>query len=109
MTTFTAEIDAMTTAGAYVVGRNMFGPRRGEWDLDWTGWWGPEPLSRVGVRGDAPSAGTAAAGIVPITLGRGERIFEGVTTGNFEFGHVRRTDHVVHLTLLARRESPRAS
>lgn len=29
--------------GAYVMGRNMFGPGRGEWDLDWTGWWGPEP------------------------------------------------------------------
>jgi dihydrofolate reductase len=29
--------------GAYVMGRNMFGPIRGEWDEDWTGWWGPEP------------------------------------------------------------------
>ena len=29
--------------GAYVMGRNMFGPGRGEWDLDWTGWWGDEP------------------------------------------------------------------
>ena len=29
--------------GAYVMGRNMFGPGRGEWDLDWTGWWGEEP------------------------------------------------------------------
>ncbi len=25
------------------MGRNMFGPGRGEWDLEWTGWWGPEP------------------------------------------------------------------
>jgi dihydrofolate reductase len=25
------------------MGRNMFGPGRGEWDPDWTGWWGPEP------------------------------------------------------------------
>ena len=24
--------------GAYVMGRNMFGPIRGEWDLSWTGW-----------------------------------------------------------------------
>jgi dihydrofolate reductase len=31
------------TPGAYVMGRNMFAPGRGEWDLDWTGWWGPEP------------------------------------------------------------------
>jgi dihydrofolate reductase len=29
--------------GAYVMGRNMFAPGRGEWDLDWTGWWGEEP------------------------------------------------------------------
>ena len=30
--------------GAYVMGRNMFGPIRGEWgDADWRGWWGPEP------------------------------------------------------------------
>ena len=29
--------------GAHVMGRNMFGPGRGAWDLSWTGWWGPEP------------------------------------------------------------------
>lgn len=29
--------------GAYVMGRNMFGPIRGEWDDDWRGWWGAEP------------------------------------------------------------------
>ena len=30
--------------GAYVMGRNMFGPVRGEWgDRDWRGWWGDEP------------------------------------------------------------------
>jgi len=33
----------MRTRGAYVMGRNMFGPIRGEWDDDWRGWWGPEP------------------------------------------------------------------
>lgn len=33
----------MRPRGAYVMGRNMFGPIRGEWDLDWDGWWGPEP------------------------------------------------------------------
>jgi dihydrofolate reductase len=36
-----AEIDAITSAGAYIMGRNMFGPGRGEWDLEWRGWWGP--------------------------------------------------------------------
>src|SRR3954451_7398169 len=30
--------------GAYIMGRNMFGPVRGGWgDSDWCGWWGPEP------------------------------------------------------------------
>lgn len=30
--------------GAYVMGRNMFGPIRGPWEGDWRGWWGDEPL-----------------------------------------------------------------
>ena len=29
--------------GAYIMGRNMFGPVRGDWDRDWRGWWGDEP------------------------------------------------------------------
>ncbi len=29
--------------GAYVMGRNMFGPIRGEWDESWRGWWGDDP------------------------------------------------------------------
>src|SRR3954465_408957 len=30
--------------GAHIMGRNMFGPIRGEWpDESWTGWWGDEP------------------------------------------------------------------
>lgn len=30
--------------GATIMGRNMFGPVRGEWpDESWTGWWGEEP------------------------------------------------------------------
>jgi len=29
--------------GAYVMGRNMFGPGRGAWDLGWRGWWGEDP------------------------------------------------------------------
>jgi dihydrofolate reductase len=33
----------MRPRGAYVMGRNMFGPVRGDWDQEWTGWWGPEP------------------------------------------------------------------
>ncbi|WP_214466260.1 dihydrofolate reductase family protein [Microbacterium flavescens] len=38
-----AEIDDIVSAGAYVMGRNMFGPVRGEWDRDWRGWWGSNP------------------------------------------------------------------
>jgi dihydrofolate reductase len=35
---------AMQGFGAYILGRNMFGPIRGEWpDEDWKGWWGPNP------------------------------------------------------------------
>ena len=44
----------MRPRGAYVMGRNMFGPVRGDWDEDWTGWWGPEPPYH---------AGPAAAGL----------------------------------------------
>lgn len=33
----------MRPRGAYVMGRNMFGPVRGQWDEDWRGWWGLEP------------------------------------------------------------------
>jgi dihydrofolate reductase len=35
--------DLLAARGAYVMGRNMFGPVRGEWDEDWRGWWGEEP------------------------------------------------------------------
>lgn len=38
-----AEMDAIVSAGAYVMGRNMFGPVRGEWTGDWRGWWGEDP------------------------------------------------------------------
>ncbi|HET7066805.1 MAG TPA: dihydrofolate reductase family protein [Nocardioides sp.] len=38
-----AEIEAICTAGAYIMGRNMFSPGRGEWDPDWKGWWGDDP------------------------------------------------------------------
>jgi dihydrofolate reductase len=38
-----AELDAITGVKAFIMGRNMFGPIRGEWSGDWKGWWGPEP------------------------------------------------------------------
>jgi dihydrofolate reductase len=47
--------DAMAGAsfegiGAWILGRNMFGPVRGPWpDERWKGWWGEEPPYRVPV------------------------------------------------------------
>jgi dihydrofolate reductase len=29
--------------GAYIMGRNMFGAGRGDWDESWRGWWGEDP------------------------------------------------------------------
>jgi hypothetical protein len=35
---------AMEGFGAFILGRNMFGPIRGEWPDDaWKGWWGDNP------------------------------------------------------------------
>jgi dihydrofolate reductase len=35
---------SMAGMGASIMGRNMFGPIRGDWpDDDWKGWWGEEP------------------------------------------------------------------
>jgi dihydrofolate reductase len=118
--------------GAYIMGRNMFGPVRGEWGTsDWRGWWGPEPpyhapvfvlthyarapiemeggttfhfvdgfaaalAAARDVAGDLPIdvAGGASAvrqalqagcldelvlDVAPVVLGRGERLFDGIT------------------------------
>ncbi len=36
--------------GAWILGRNMFGPVRGPWpDADWKGWWGDDPPYHVPV------------------------------------------------------------
>jgi dihydrofolate reductase len=35
---------SMEGFGAFILGRNMFGPIRGEWpDESWQGWWGDDP------------------------------------------------------------------
>jgi dihydrofolate reductase len=129
--------DLMRQRGAYVMGRNMFGPIRGEWAGDWRGWWGEEPpyhapvfvlthhardpvemaggttfhfvtegfaaaLDRaktaapgqeIGIAGGASTVRQAfAAGaidemvldIIPVLLGRGERLFDGVEDPGLE-------------------------
>jgi len=52
----TEEIDnditekSFENVGACIMGRNMFGPVRGEWkDDDWKGWWGEDPPFHVPV------------------------------------------------------------
>jgi dihydrofolate reductase len=41
---------SMAGVGAWILGRNMFGPVRGPWpDESWKGWWGPNPPYHVPV------------------------------------------------------------
>ena len=52
------------SVGAWILGRNMFGPVRGPWpDDSWKGWWGAEPaVPRAGVRAHPPRARAARDG-----------------------------------------------
>lgn len=144
------EMAALTAAGAFIMGRNMFSPGRGAWDETWTGWWGDEPPYHAPVfvlthhprepltmsggttftfvtdgiesaleqarkaAGDqdvAIAGGAAtvnqflAAGhidelslhTVPLTLGAGERLFDGVGGLTLEPVSVRGNELVTHL------------
>jgi dihydrofolate reductase len=65
----------MAGLGAWILGRNMFGPVRGPWpDESWKGWWGDEPPyhTRVFVLTHHPRA--------PITM-KGGTEFRFVTEG----------------------------
>jgi len=146
-----AEVDQMTTAEAFIMGRNMFGPVRGGWDRPWNGWWGDDPPFHAPVfvlthhaRDPQPMDGgttyyfvsdgiesalaqaRAAAGdgdvavhggattinqylaagligelrlhIVPLTLGVGTRLFEGVPPLKLEQVKVRAATSVTHVT-----------
>jgi dihydrofolate reductase len=142
--------DLLAPKGAYVMGRNMFGPIRGEWVGQWRGWWGEEPPYHapvfvlthyahdpiqmaggttfylvtddfnaaldqakaaagdrdVDIAGGASTVRQAlAAGaidqltldIVPVLLGSGERLFDGVSDPGlepFEVAHSSRATHV---------------
>jgi dihydrofolate reductase len=146
-----AEVARILDAKAFIMGRNMFGPIRGEWDEEWNGWWGPEPPYRAPVfvlthharepqpmaggttftfvtdgiesaleqaraaagDGDVAIAGGAgtvnqylAAGLIdelrvhvaPVTLGAGERLFDGVPAQNLELVSTRGASLVTHST-----------
>ena len=155
--------DLLKQRGAYVMGRNMFGPVRGAWDREWNGWWGDEPpyhapvfvlthyaresvemqggttfhfvtdgfeaaLQRarevagdldIGIAGGASTvrqALTAGAleqltlDVVPVLLGSGERLLEGVPERNFEPGRrgalaERDAHHLPHQLSAVRRAS----
>jgi len=147
--------------GAWILGRNMFGPIRGPWpDMNWKGWWGDNPPYHFpvfvlthherpsiemegnttfhfitgGIREALDRAREAAAGrdvrigggamtiqqylreglidelhiaIVPVLLGRGERLFEGVDlrTLGYECKMVAASDKATHVVLRHRRHA----
>jgi dihydrofolate reductase len=75
----------MSGMGAWILGRNMFGPIRGSWpDESWRGWWGETPPYHVPVfvlthHARPPlemQGGTTFYS--PVLLGRGEALFDGI-------------------------------
>jgi dihydrofolate reductase len=64
--------------GAWILGRNMFGPVRGPWpDENWKGWWGEEPPYHV------PTFVLTHHARAPITM-KGGTVFHFVTGGIHE-------------------------
>jgi len=146
-----AGVEEWAAPSAFIMGRNMFGPVREEWDRQWNGWWGDDPPYKVPVfvlthyprdpqpmdggttfyfvtdgiesalkqareaagDGDVSIQGGAttinqylAAGqidllrlhIVPITLGAGTRLFDGVPPLELEQLESRIASTVTHVT-----------
>jgi dihydrofolate reductase len=145
-----AEADRVVAAGAFVMGRNMFGPIRGDRDRSWQGWWGENPpyhapvvvlthprdpltmqggttvtfvtdgigaalaqaRTAAGDRDVAIAGGAATvnqylvAGLVdelrthiaPVTLGAGERLFDGVSPLQLELLAVRAASLTTHIS-----------
>jgi dihydrofolate reductase len=64
--------EAQANFGASIMGRNMFGPIRGEWESEepWNGWWGENPPYHVPV-------------FVLTHYAREPQVMEGGTTYNF--------------------------
>jgi dihydrofolate reductase len=147
-----------TNIGAWILGRNMFGPIRGAWpDMSWKGWWGDNPPYHVpvfvlthharppvqmegnttfhfvtgGIQEALDLARQAANGmdvrvgggphtiqqylragaidelhvaIVPVLLGRGERLFEGVDLRALGYECVKHvpSDKATHVVLRRR-------
>jgi dihydrofolate reductase len=145
-----------TPKGAVVMGRNMFGPVRGEWTTDWRGWWGDEPpyhapvfvlthyardpvemeggttfhfvtegfeaalkqardaagpddVAVVGGASTVRQALVAGAvdelllSVVPVLLGDGERLFDGVRDLDLEPVEVVPSPHATHVRYRVRR------
>jgi dihydrofolate reductase len=62
----------MANLGAWILGRNMFTPARGAWDMDWKGWWGGTTFHFVtGGAHEALRLAKAAAGGKDIRVGGG--------------------------------------
>ena len=147
-----AIVDQILAPRAFIMGRNMFGPIRGDWpDEEWKGWWGEDPpyhtdvfvlthhpREPVEMQGgttfhfvttgidDALARARAAAGtgrvsiaggastvrqylaaghidriilsVAPITLGGGERLFDGLDGLTLKPVDVLATDLATHIT-----------